>query len=151
MKRLSLCLLFATLLMTASTDIFAISEVDAPVNVYGRDTLSLNGNWNAFVDQQDMGYYDYRMKPTQWGFFLDVKVKNKSDLVEYNFDDSPTLKVPGDWNTQDDKLFWYEGTMWYRRKFHYTPREDRRTLLYFGAVNYESRIWVNGREAVQNG
>lgn len=147
MKRLSLCLLFATLLMTASTDLFAISEVDAPVNVYGRDTLSLNGNWNAFVDQQDMGYYDYRMKPTQWGFFLDVKVKNKSDLVEYNFDDSPTLKVPGDWNTQDDKLFWYEGTMWYRRKFHYTPSEGRRTLLYFGAVNYESRVWVNGKEA----
>lgn len=147
MKRLSLCLLFATLLMTASTDIFAISEVDAPVNVYGRDTLSLNGNWNAFVDQQDMGYYDYRMKPTRWGFFLDAKVKNKSDLVEYNFDDSPTLKVPGDWNTQDDKLFWYEGTMWYRRKFHYTPREGRRTLLYFGAVNYESRVWVNGKEA----
>lgn len=133
--------------MSVSSVAFAISEVSAPVNVYGRETLSLNGCWNAFVDQQDMGYYDYRMKPTPWGFFLDAKARNKSDLVEYSFDDSPVLNVPGDWNTQDDKLFWYEGTVWYRRRFHYTPRQDRRTLLYFGAVNYESRVWVNGKEA----
>lgn len=125
----------------------AITEVVAPVNVYARHTISLNGEWKAFVDQQDMGYYDYRMKPTKWGFFLDAKAKSPSDLIEYNFDESMSLSVPGDWNTQDDKLFWYEGTVWYRQKFTLHPVEGKRILLYFGAANYESRVWVNGKEA----
>ena len=29
--------------------------------------------------------------------------------------------VPGDWNSQDDKLFWYEGTIWYRTRFDFAP------------------------------
>ena len=30
-------------------------------------------------------------------------------MVEYDFDTAPKLKVPGDRNSQDDKLFFYEG------------------------------------------
>lgn len=133
--------------LTAILPAAAITEVDAPVNVYGRQHVSLNGEWSAFVDQQDMGYYDYRMNPTPWGFFLDAKAQKPSDLVEYNFDECKTLRVPGDWNTQDSSLMWYEGTMWYRRKFNFQPQDGQHTLLYFGAVNYESRVWVNGKRA----
>ena len=38
-------------------------------NVNAYETMSLNGEWNYIVDVQEEGYYDYRMKPTQWGFF----------------------------------------------------------------------------------
>ena len=107
----------------------------------------LNGKWNYIIDQQDIGYYDYRMNPTPWGFFLDAKANHPSDLVEYNFDKSETLDVPGDWNTQDEKLFWYEGTVWYRKKFQWTPQTGRRALLYFAASNYMTRVWVNGKKA----
>jgi beta-glucuronidase len=31
--------------------------------------------------------------------------------VEYGFDTSPQLDVPGDWNSQRDSLFFYEGTI----------------------------------------
>lgn len=135
------------LLCAAALPAGAISEVDAPVNVYGRQVTSLNGEWKAFVDQQDMGYYDYRMNPTPWGFFLDAKSRKPADLVEYSFDKSMDMRVPGDWNTQGERLFWYEGTVWYRRKFSFRPKGGERTLLYFAAVNYESHVWVNGKKA----
>lgn len=134
-------------LVVATCLTHASSEVTAPTNIYARDTMSLNGKWNYFVDQQEMGYYDYRMNPTPWGFFLDAKPQRPSDLVEYSFDDSPTLDVPGDWNTQDERLYWYEGTVWLRRRFAHHARPGKRTLLYFGAANYASVVWVNGKEA----
>ncbi|MBM6993527.1 MAG: beta-glucuronidase [Prevotella sp.] len=123
------------------------AEVTAPVNIYGRHVTSLNGPWHYLIDQQEMGYYDYRMKPMSWGFFLDAQPARPSDLVEYSFDDCPTMQVPGDWNTQDPHLLWYEGTVWMRRKFNHEVRAGQHTLLYFGAVNYEAIVWVNGKEA----
>lgn len=124
---------------------FAQNEVPAPQNVYARQHLSLNGDWNYFVDVQEQGYYDYRMKPTSWGYFLNAKPQQPSDLVEYDFDASPTMHVPGDWNTQDERLLFYEGTVWMKRDFDYTPQEGQRALLYFGAVNYEAIVFVNGK------
>ena len=42
-------------------------------------------------------------------FFRDEKPQLKSDRVEYSFDASPVMNVPGDWNTQRDQLMFYEG------------------------------------------
>lgn len=113
-------------------------------NVDGREAVSLNGHWHAIVDPYEVGYYDYRYKPSEWGFFRDAKARNKSDLIEYDFDASGTLGVPGDWNTQRAELMLYEGTVWYRRKFDFTPEEGKRTFLHFGAANYEARVYLNG-------
>ena len=125
---------------------FAQQQVSAPQNVYARQSISLNGEWNYFADVQEQGYYDYRMNPTQWGYFLNAKPQRPSDLVEYDFDASPTMHVPGDWNTQDEQLFLYEGTVWLKRDFDYTPVQGQRALLYFGAVNYEAIVYVNGKK-----
>ena len=131
----------------AAVQATAQKEVPAPQNVYARQSVSLNGDWNYIVDPQEMGYYDYRMKPMSHGFFSNAKPRWKSDLVEYDFDTSPTIRVPGDWNTQVEQLFLYEGTVWMKRDFDYTPQEGRRVLLYFGAVNYEAIVHVNGQMA----
>ncbi|PYV46083.1 MAG: hypothetical protein DMG94_11075, partial [Acidobacteria bacterium] len=56
-------------------------------------------------------------------FFENAKPKSKSDLVEYDFDRSPKLRVPGDWNSQHESLLFYEGPMWYQRYFSYQKRE----------------------------
>jgi len=115
-------------------------------NVNAYETMSLNGEWNYIVDVQEEGYYDYRMKPTQWGFFQNAKPQRPEDLIEYDFDKSPTMRIPGDWNTQDERLFFYEGTVWFKKSFQAVPMQDYRTLLYFGAVNYDCHVWVNGKE-----
>ena len=116
-------------------------------NVNAYESLSLNGEWNYIVDVQEEGYYDYRMKPTPWGFFRNAKPQKPEDLIEYDFDKSPTMQIPSDWNTKDEQLFFYEGTVWFKRSFQAVPMQEYRTLLYFGAVNYDCRVWVNGREA----
>ena len=147
MKRKTIALSLAAF-MAVSIGIKAQTEVAAPQNVYARPYVSLNGEWNYFADVQEQGYYDYRMKPTAWGYFLNAKMQQPSDLIEYDFDKSPTMHVPGDWNTQDEQLFLYEGTIWMKRDFEVVNRQsDSRQLLYFGAVNYEAIVYVNGKLA----
>ena len=130
--------------LTASADDLALPLIQ---NVNAYESCSLNGEWNYIVDVQEEGYYDYRMNPTQWGFFQNAKPQKPEDLIEYDFDKSPTMKIPSDWNTQDERLFFYEGTVWFKKSFQAKPSNDYRTLLYFGAVNYDSYVWVNGKKA----
>ena len=122
-------------------------QVPQVINVMNRQTQTLNGDWHYIVDVQEEGYYDYRMNPTRWGFFQNAKPQRPEDLIEYDFDANPTMKVPGDWNTQDERLFFYEGTVWFQRYFDYQPQGDRRVLLYFGAVNYDCHVYVNTKKA----
>ena len=123
------------------------TEIPLVGNIYGRqDVTNLNGKWRYIIDQQEIGYYDYRMNENRWGFFLDAHQKSPVELVEYNFDTSKQMDIPGDWNTQDEQLFLYEGTVWFRRTFDYKPQADKRVILYFGAVNYEAIVYVNGKK-----
>jgi beta-glucuronidase len=62
---------------------------------------------------------------------------------EYDFATAPTIKVPGDWNTQVPQLFNYEGVLWYQRDFDAQPKPGTRTFLHIGAANYRSYVWVN--------
>ena len=123
-------------------------------NITARQTTSLNGEWHYIVDVQEEGYYDYRMNPTRWGFFQNAKPQRPEDLIEYDFDKAPTMQIPGDWNTQDDRLFFYEGTVWFKRNFQIDHSQFlnlnsqlKRVLLYFGAINYDSYVYVNGKLA----
>ena len=122
-------------------------EIPQVANILGRQTMSLNGAWNYIVNVQEEGYYDYRMNPYPWGFFMNAKPQKPEDLIEYDFDKSPTMTIPGDWNTQDKRLFFYEGTVWFKKSFEFHPKANRRTLLYFGAVNYDAHVYVNGKKA----
>ncbi|HUC81109.1 MAG TPA: glycoside hydrolase family 2 TIM barrel-domain containing protein [Flavisolibacter sp.] len=121
-------------------------------NIQGRKIQSLNGRWNYIIDPYEMGYYDYRHEPFdqsksgRGGFYDDRNPKDKTELIEYNFDLSPTLDVPGDWNSQADKLSLYEGTIWYRQKFNSEALADKKYLLYFAAVNYEAHVYLNGKK-----
>ena len=126
------------------------ADKDVPLiqNVMGYESQSLNGAWNYIVDVQEEGYYDYRMNPTRWGFFQNAKPQKPEDLIEYDFDKSPTMQIPSDWNTQDEKLFFYEGTVWFYKQFRVESlefRDSKRSLLYFGAVNYDAHVYVNGQ------
>ena len=137
-----------SLLLCLLTVPVVANEVPQVTNVMSRETMLLNGQWHYIVDVQEEGYYDYRMNPTKWGFFCNAKPQKPEDLIEYDFDKAPTMQIPGDWNTQDQRLFFYEGTVWFKTSFQaQVPIENCRTLLYFGAVNYDCRVWVNGHEA----
>ena len=140
-----------TTMLLAASGVLAASAANEPLpliqNVQAYESCSLNGDWNYIVDVQEEGYYDYRMNPMRNGFFINAKPQKSEDLIEYDFDKSPTMKIPSDWNTQDEKLFFYEGTVWFKKSFQAVPMTECRTLLYFGAVNYDCHVWVNGKKA----
>ena len=104
-------------------------------NIDARKTVSLDGQWQTIIDPYESGFYDYRYQPNANGYFKNAKPRDNSDLIEYDFDKSATLKVPGDWNTQSDQLFFYEGTVWYKKSFDYQLRADRRLFVHFGAAS----------------
>lgn len=123
------------------------------MNVTGRNVTSLDGEWKIIVDQYENGYYDYRLRPMDdsRSFFADDSYyKDPTELVEYDFDSDASLKVPGDWNTQMEKLYYYEGTVWYRKKFDFQPKPGKRYFAYFGAVNYEAIVAVNGKTVAKH-
>jgi len=124
------------------------------VNVYNRFSQSLDGDWNYIIDPYDNGFYNYRYEPfeeqeqpSRGAYFTNSKPIGPSDLIEYDFDLSGTLNVPGDWNTQNKELFYYEGTVWYKKSFDYVKSEnDHRVFVYFGASNYETDVYLNGKK-----
>ncbi len=130
--------------LTASAE---IKELPIIQNVMAYEAMSLNGEWNYIVDVQEEGYYDYRMNPMRNGFFINAKPKRPEDLIEYDFDKSDVMQIPSDWNTKDERLFFYEGTVWFKKSFQTVPMKDYKTLLYFGAVNYDCHVYVNGKKA----
>ena len=136
-----------TFFLMATSLAIQAQQVPQVGNILGRNTTSLNGEWHYIVDVQEEGYYDYRMNPTQSGFFRNAKPQRPEDLIEYDFDKAETMKIPSDWNTRDDRLFFYEGTVWFFRRFSVDSsmlKEGRRKILYFGAVNYDAHVYVNG-------
>jgi beta-glucuronidase len=111
-------------------------------NVHGRSVTDLGGAWHVIVDPYDDGY-DERFGAR---YYQVRTARDPSDLVEYDFSRSPVLQVPGDWNTQRESLFLYEGSVWYQRTLDAPVSTDRRQFLYFGAANYRARVYLNGEE-----
>jgi beta-glucuronidase len=118
------------------------------INIDGRHITSLEGQWHTIVDPYDSGALDYHGQPLtgQSAFYKNYKPKSTSELVEYDFDTSAQLHVPGDWNTQRESLLFYEGSVWYERSFDYPKPAKRRVFLHFGAANYLASVYLNGQE-----
>jgi len=129
---------------TQAQDFFSVPKEEekpcAPLinNVENREKISLAGTWNALIDPTIFSLND-RFK------FLERNYKpGQGELVELSLENGLTLQVPGDWNTQDDRLFFYNGKVWYKRDFFVEKKNGKRYFLHFGGVNYKAKIYVNG-------
>lgn len=118
-------------------------------NIPGRKTISLNGAWQYIIDPYETGFYDYRfnerrMTDPEAYWNTDIP-KNSGERKEFGYAANRTLQVPGDWNSQEKKLLYYEGTVWYKKSFDYKKSSaPQRVFLYFGAVNYRADVFLNG-------
>lgn len=146
---------FQCLLLLISACLAKANAQDQIINVSGRESMSLNGTWKYIVDPYETGYYDYRREPRDQkpypssaeALFLGYQQKDPSERVEYNFDKADNIRVPGDWNSQKEKLFYYEGSVWYYKAFDFAlQRENHRQFIHFGAVNYEADVYLNGQK-----
>ncbi len=134
------------MLLVISTKLTAQQQYAASLlqNIDARNKTSLNGMWQIIIDPLENGYYNHRYQPKPDGYFKNAKMKTPSDLIEYDFDTDLQLMVPGDWNTQLEKLYYYEGTVWYKKDFEYDPNKEQTAYLYFEGANYETVVYLNG-------
>ncbi|MEM9389067.1 MAG: glycoside hydrolase family 2 TIM barrel-domain containing protein [Bacteroidota bacterium] len=134
---------FTGISFAISLSVFAQRTIQ---NVESRNAIKLDGLWQIIIDPLENGYYNHRYQPKKSGFFQNKKMKSPRDLIEYDFDNAYQINVPGDWNTQMEKLYYYEGTVWYKRSFDYDKKSDKRVFVHFGAVNYEAKVYLNGEK-----
>lgn len=106
-----------------------------------RDTTFLNGDWNMIIDPMGTGDPGSLFG----GFVNNRQTKTEMDLIEFNYETSPTVRVPGDFNTQDERLFFYQGRVWYFRTFEAQPSDKTRLHLWFGGANFKTTIFLNGQ------
>lgn len=135
--------IFISLLMQAQVELIG--------NIGGRTTKSLNGKWQYIIDPYETGFYDYRFmerRPSDPEAYWNTDIpKNKSERKEHGYIDRNVLNVPGDWNSQQQKLLYYEGTIWYKKTFDYRKNNAaNKVFLYFGAVNYKADVYLNGKK-----
>ncbi|WP_293743054.1 glycoside hydrolase family 2 protein [uncultured Pedobacter sp.] len=119
-----------------------LSAQETLVNVYGRTTQTLNGKWEVIIDQYDQGRKNK--------IYLNKKPVGKTDFYEYAFDGGLKLNVPSDWNSQLPELKYYEGTVWYARHFDAPKTDHERLFIYFAAVSYRCKVYLNGKEIAQH-
>jgi beta-glucuronidase len=151
-KNLLTGLIMAVLFASAG---YSYAQEPLITNTGNRTSFNLNGVWKYVVDPYQTGYYDYRREvrdqqtdPSKSeSLFLGYQPQDPSERVEYNFEKSDNILVPRDWNSQKEKLFYYEGSVWYYKAFDYDLKANgNRQFIYFGAANYEADVYLNGKK-----
>ena len=105
----------ALLLLCIAACQLGFAQTNFITNVNAREHQSLSGKWKYIIDQYETGSIGFSP------IYKNAKPKDKTDRVEYSFDDAQTLWVPGSWNAQKEELYYYEGSIWYRKTFDYQP------------------------------
>lgn len=109
----------------------------AMINAQSRSLTSLNGEWQVIIDPLRVDWKEV---------WQEKKPQKKTDFVEYSFDGGPFLKVPGDFNSQQCELTYFEGVVWYKKVFHHQSKDKKRLFLHFGAVNYLADVYLNSEK-----
>ena len=148
-------LALAAALLLAPVRSFAGEDAPASmiINIADRTSVSLDGQWKYLVDPYGLGYHNYHkvLHSDYDSFFADRSFDDdRTKLVEYSFDRGHEMRVPGDWNTQYEKLYYYEGYVWYRTKFKADPKPGKRYFIYFGAVNHTAVVALNGERVARH-
>lgn len=92
------------------------------------DWQNLNGAWNFAFDDQNLGEKDKWYKKEELEekinvpFSFETKASGIADRSEHNF-------------------------IWYQRKFRVEVDSEKKIILNFGAVDYKTKVWINGRFA----
>jgi len=131
------------------------AQIKLLTNITSRKTTSLDGRWQYIVDPYETGFYNYRFKERgendRDAYWNSDVPDNKTDRKEHGYSDKYVLKVPGDWNSQEEKFLYYEGTVWYKKSFDYQKlNASDKVFLYFGAVNYKADVYLNGKKLGQH-
>ena len=119
----------------------------------GRDSQDLSGQWTYSKDLYRTGLTDIngwvaksRMQRARDVDVAAVEAKGGVDFYEFDMDRGPLIDVPGAWNAATPELRYYDGLIWFQKKFAARRAAGKRVFLRFEAVNYRAFVHVNGKE-----
>ena len=83
----------------------------------------------------------------EWEFEFDFGVSGEARKMHLNGDFGRKIQVPfcPESELSGIKYIDFIPAVWYRKTVNIECPADRRAILNFGAVDYESKVWVNGK------
>lgn len=118
-----------------------------------RPHQSLDGAWHWSIDPFRDGIAGFHGGPpgpsqNRWADTVqaDVAARDPRALFEFDMQQSPQVHLPASWIGHSPEMRLYQGLVWYQRTFAAAkPRPGTRVFLRFGAADYQTRAFVNGK------
>jgi len=118
----------------------------------------LGGTWTYSKDYYRTSLTDINgwVAKSRMQRFRDVDVaaeetKPGTTFFEFDLDRGPTMELPGAWNSAEPELRWYDGLIWFQRRFDApAAKPGQRSFLRFEAVNYRAMVYLNGKAIAQH-
>ncbi|MDR0760465.1 MAG: hypothetical protein LBF74_10225 [Treponema sp.] len=109
------------------------------LNIAGRETESLNGQWNFAADLYDT------CRRASWYKEETVDLSGRPRPTDWDWEGWDRITVPASWNMERPELFYFEGSGVYTRTFRYVPQKaGERVFLCFEGASYETSVFLNG-------
>ncbi|MFT7775060.1 glycoside hydrolase family 2 protein [Roseateles sp.] len=118
------------------------------------DVQDLSGRWTYSKDYYRTGLTDIngwvaksRMQRHRDVDVAAAETKPGTGFFEFDLDRGPAMEIPGAWNAATPELRWYDGLIWFQRRFDAAAaKPGQRSFLRFEAVNYRANVYLNGKE-----
>lgn len=117
-----------------------------------RAGTDLSGPWHYSIDPFRSGIAGFHGEAPDKGqqrwLDIDPRAAMATDnrvLYEFDLGHSPVTTLPSSWLTEAPELRHYQGLMWYQRTFPAPVQRRGRYFLRFGAANYSTVVYLNGR------
>jgi beta-glucuronidase len=118
-----------------------------------RETQSLSGQWTYSKDLYKQGLNDINgwVAKSRMQRYRDIDVaaeekKGGIEFYEFDMERGPLMTIPGAWNAAEPELRYYDGLIWFQKKFTPKALNGGRAFIRFEAVNYRAYVYLNGKE-----
>ncbi|QBE66745.1 glycoside hydrolase family 2 TIM barrel-domain containing protein [Pseudoduganella lutea] len=118
-----------------------------------RDSQDLSGQWTYSKDLYRTGLTDINgwVAKSRMQRYRDLDVaaeeaRATTDFYEFDMDRGPLVAIPGAWNAAVPEMRYYDGLVWFQRRFKAPAPDGGRAFLRFEAVNYKAYVYLNGKE-----
>ena len=83
----------------------------------------------------------------EWEFAFDFGISGEERDMFIDGEFTHKIKVPFCPESELSGLGYrdFMPAVWYRKKFTLPKLDGKRAVIHFGAVDYESRVWINGK------
>lgn len=113
----------------------------------------LSGRWTYSKDLYRTGFTDIngwvaksRMQRQRDVDVAAEETKPGPAFFEFDLDRGPAMDIPSAWNSATPELRYFDGLIWFQRRFDAPTKPGQRSFLRFEAVNYRAYVYLNGKE-----